>query len=172
MFRGPEEVSTARLAGARVRTSDLADLMAFHGDPKIMRRLHPAREAWTERELAALLDEHLRHWEEHGFGMWVFRDSRTRAFLGRAGLRSHDVGGRREIELFYGVSPDSWGHGYATEMALGIIGVARAELHVRSLVAFTLPTNRASRRVLEKCGFRIAGSIVHAELDHLLFRLD
>jgi RimJ/RimL family protein N-acetyltransferase len=171
MVLAPEEVLTPRLLGRRVTRSDLADLATYHGDPEVMRRLHPTRASWSPEELEALLDKHLRHWEEHGFGTWVFRDRRTGEFVGRAGMRWYEVGGRAEIELFYGVSSGRWGRGLATEMALGIIRVARSVMGVRSVVAFTLPTNLASRRVLEKCGFVEVGRIVHANLDHLLFRL-
>ena len=63
-----------------------------------------------------------------------------------------------------------WGEGVATEIARKLICVAFNECGLESLVGFTLPTNLASRRVLEKCSFAPDGEIEHAGLRHLLFR--
>jgi RimJ/RimL family protein N-acetyltransferase len=43
---------------------------------------------------------------------------------------------------------------------------------VDDLVSFTLPDNRASRRVMEKIGFRHDTEVEHAGLPHVLYRLD
>jgi [ribosomal protein S5]-alanine N-acetyltransferase len=38
-------------------------------------------------------------------------------------------------------------------------------------VAFTLPDNVASRRVMEKVGFRYEREVEHVDLPHVLYRL-
>ena len=68
----------------------------------------------------------------------------TAAFWGRAGQR--DGGGAA---------------------AIGGDGLAPG-----GIVAFTLTTNGASRRVMEKLGFRFERDIIHAGLPHVLYRLD
>ena len=40
----------------------------------------------------------------------------------------------------------------------------------RDLIAFTLPDNLASRRVMEKAGFAYEREILHAGLPHVLYR--
>jgi RimJ/RimL family protein N-acetyltransferase len=40
-----------------------------------------------------------------------------------------------------------------------------------SLVSFTLPTNAASRGVMERAGFRYERDFVHTEMLHVLCRL-
>ena len=60
----------------------------------------------------------------------------------------------------------------ATEMATAVVQYAFEELRVTQLVAYTLPTNVASRRVMEKCGFEYEKEIVHAGLRHALYRLE
>ncbi len=126
---------------------------------------------WPREESADLFRRHLEHWEEHGFGTWIFRDPDTEAFVARAGLRAVDVGHGDEVELFYGVHSEMWGRGIATEVARAIIDAAFEDLDIDHLVAFTLPTNHASRKVLHKCGFTREGDIEWAGLRHLLFRL-
>ena len=41
---------------------------------------------------------------------------------------------------------------------------------MRDIVCFTLPTNRASQRVMEKVGFVYERDITHANLPHVLYR--
>ncbi len=39
------------------------------------------------------------------------------------------------------------------------------------VVSYTLPHNAASRRVMEKLGFSYEREIVHADLPHVLYRI-
>jgi len=86
-------------------------------------------------------------------------------------LRRVTVGGRREVEVGYGLRPEFWGRGLATELAVESVRVGFEELQLPSLVSFTLSTNVASRRVMEKAGFVFESDIVYANLPHVLYRL-
>ena len=66
---------------------------------------------------------------------------------------------------------DRWGQGLATEMAEAAVDAALRKLQLASLVAFTLPSNKASSRVMEKVGFSYERDIVYADLPHVLYRL-
>lgn len=60
-----------------------------------------------------------------------------------------------------------------TEAAQAILDVAPdpgAGLGLDEVVAFTLPTNLASRAVMERTGFTFAGDVEHAGLAHVLYR--
>ena len=61
------------------------------------------------------------------------------------------------------------GSGPATELAQASVDVAFDELGLREVVAFTLPDNVASRRVMEKAGLRYEREIVHVGLPHVLY---
>jgi RimJ/RimL family protein N-acetyltransferase len=166
----PETFATDRLVATRIADDDLEDFLSFYVDPAVMRRLSPTGEPYAPDAATELFRGHVAHWDQHGFGTWIFRDTEGR-FIGRAGLRSIDLDTGPEVELFYGVSSDRWGLGYATEIAGGIISLAFEVLGVGSLVAFALPTNKASLRVLAKSGFVEVGELLHAGLRHGLFRL-
>ena len=118
-----------------------------------------------------VLDELVSHWEAHGFGYWMAHDHGSGAFAGRGGLRRVVLDGRPEVEVGYGFMPEYWGRGLATELAVESIRVAFDELRLPDLVSFTLTTNRASQRVMEKAGFRYVGDIVWANRPHVLYRL-
>jgi [ribosomal protein S5]-alanine N-acetyltransferase len=148
--------------------NDFDDLARMYRDPTVMATLGGVR---TDAETAGLLKKHLAHWEEYGFGWWVMRDPQTGQFMGRGGLRNWTIDGRPEMEIGYGLMPNFWGQGLATELARECVRVGFTDLRRSDLVSFTLPTNVASRRVMEKAGLRYERDIVHADLPHVLYRL-
>jgi ribosomal-protein-alanine N-acetyltransferase len=125
----------------------------------------------SDEETGLLLARNLEHWERHGFGLWVLRDENDGRFAGRAGLRHVRVGGADEVELAYALMPEFWGRGLATEIVGAILSLAFGRLGLPEVVCFTLPTNAASRRVMEKAGFTFERDVIHADLPHVLYRI-
>jgi RimJ/RimL family protein N-acetyltransferase len=122
------------------------------------------REQWE-----SYLRKDIAHWEVHDFGAWHAFERSTDQLVGRIGSHITLVEGVVEVELAWAVHPDHWGQGYAPELA----GPARDLVFsrgVKSVVAFTLPDNTASRRVMEKLGMTYERDIVHADLPHVLYR--
>ncbi len=63
----------------------------------------------------------------------------------------------RSAGIGYGISPDRWGRGYATEAAQLIVGFGFEALGPHRLWATHHPDNLASRKVMEKVAFREEG---------------
>jgi ribosomal-protein-alanine N-acetyltransferase len=103
--------------------------------------------------------------------LWLAFERETERFAGRGGLHRVEIDGRDEIEVGYSFLPDFWGRGLATELARESIRVAFAELHLPEIVCFTLTTNRASQRVMQKAGFRYERDLLYVDLPHVLYRL-
>jgi [ribosomal protein S5]-alanine N-acetyltransferase len=101
----------------------------------------------------------------------MFRAQADGGFVGRGGLRNVRVGGHAEVELAYALKAAFWARGLATEMARAILTVAFEHLGMAAIMAFTLGTNQASRRVMEKVGCQFERHIVHAGLPHVLYRI-
>ena len=78
--------------------------------------------------------------------------------------------GGDEVELAYALRSEYWGRGLATELARAAVAVGFERLGLREIVAFTLPTNRASWRVMEKTGFEYERDFVHRGLPHVIYR--
>lgn len=161
-------LTTERLVGARLRAEDFDALCAMHRDPAVMATLGGVR---TDERTRAFLAENLQHWTEHGFGLWIFRARTTGAFVGRGGLRHVVLEGQSEVEVTYALAREAWGKGFATEIATAALDVAFRQLALRDLVAFAIPENVASRRVMEKVGFRYERDIVHQDQRHVLYRI-
>lgn len=60
-------------------------------------------------------------------------------------------------EIGYWLSVPYWGHGYATEAVQSLIDHGFSDLGNDAIEGGARPTNTASRRVLEKCGFQWTG---------------
>ena len=106
--------------------------------------------------LAALRESPVANPWRHGFFV-VHRESGV--VIGSAGFKGPpDDNGT--VEIGYGIVPDHQGKGYATEAAAALLDFARANGEVRRFLAHTLPESNPSTRVLEKCGFSHAGTVV------------
>ena len=147
---------------------DLDDLTRMHLDPRVMDTLGGVR---SPEETRAWLAQKMEHWRQHGFGLWLARERQTGQFAGRGGLQHVEIDGRDEIEVGYSFLPDFWGRGLATELACESIHVAFTVLKLPELVCFTLTTNRASQRVMQKAGFRYERELLYKDLPHVLYRL-
>ena len=58
-----------------------------------------------------------------------------------------------DLRIGYLFAETTWGRGLATELVEGLIARARTQPRIRTLTGGVDPANRASVRVLEKCGF-------------------
>jgi len=163
-----ETFCTERLICDRLHSNHLSDLCRMHQDSRVMATLKGIR---PDHETRQFLHRELEHWERHDFGLWVFRDKADGEFVGRGGLRNTHVGGNDEVELAYALMPEFWGKGLATEMAQASLKVGFEQLGLVDVVCFTMTTNRASQRVMEKVGFKYERDIIHADLPHVFYRL-
>jgi RimJ/RimL family protein N-acetyltransferase len=145
----PDAFATARLYAERLTESHWVELHRMHQDPVAMAHIGGVRDAaWT----SAYLTRNLEHWERHGFGLWILRESPACAAAGRAILRHLKVDDIDEVEVGYGFYEPYWGRGLATEITEACLRFGFDVLRLSTLVAVTSPDNLASQHVLRKCG--------------------
>jgi RimJ/RimL family protein N-acetyltransferase len=165
-----ERVQTPRLLCERLRLEHAEELSSLLRDPRVARTLWRRTEPPTETTVADGLAAKVDHWERHGFGMWLVRDRASGTMVGRGGLQHTFVGDLYEVEAGWAIVPERWGRGLGTELAQASVAVAFELLALDQIIAFALPDNLASRRVMEKAGFAYERNIVHAGLPHVLYR--
>lgn len=166
-----DSLTTLRLIGTPATPSDFTDLRRLHSDPRVTATLSADGRPFTVAQTRDFLGRAAEHWNSHGFGLWMLRDRTTHDFVGYGGIKHTILEGRDQIELAYGIASDYQRKGYATEISVAALRFAFNDLHLDHVVAFTLPHNLASRRVMEHCGFIYARDIVHAALPHVLYIL-
>ena len=111
--------------------------------------------AYTE-----MLESCLRHPDQWDwYAMWII-ERIDGTCIGNLCFKGLDANGVAEIG--YGISEEYQGQGYATEAVQAVSAWAFRDPRVRAIEAETTAENRASQRVLEKCGF-VPSGIIGAE---------
>jgi len=171
-------LTSERLILRRWRDEDLDPLFAINGDPESMRYFaaimnRAESDAWAARLRA--------HFAEHGWGFWVVEEAVTGDFVGVVGLMTipWQADFTPAVEIGWRIGPRFRRLGYAEEAARAALGFGFATLGLASIVAFTVPGNAASWKLMEKLGMRHEGEFEHPRLPeghhyrrHLLYRLD
>jgi RimJ/RimL family protein N-acetyltransferase len=142
---------TLRLLLREWRDQDAGLFAVISVDPAVMHYLVPfpdraAIDTWVEGTRT--------HWRKHGFGQWVVELPGAADFIGVVGL-SHvrfALSFAPAVEAAWRLARPYWGKGYAHEAARAAIEDGFGRLGLDEIVAFTVPANRASRRVMEKLG--------------------
>jgi len=158
---------TGRTVGAPIRQDDFDELHGMHTDTRVMATFGGV---WSLEDSQRRFQSMLDHWETHDFGVYVVRDRADGQFLGWAGFRQTDVGGADEIEYVCVFVADSWRKGIATEVSFEMVRVAFEDVGLPALVAFALPENKGSIRVMEKAGFKYEKDVSHAGSTRVFYR--
>ena len=98
--------------------------------------------------------EHPEQWE--WFAIWII-ESRDGIHIGDLSFKGLMPDG--SVEIGYGISEEFQGKGFAAEAVDAAVSWALKQPDVKCVEAETEPDNRASQRVLEKCGFMPTGVI-------------
>ena len=100
---------------------------------------------------AARLQDHIA---AHGFGFWAVEVLGTAPFIGFVGLQhvTFPAPFTPAVETGWRLAREHWGRGYATEAARAALAHGFGPLALPEVVAFAVPGNTASRRVMERMG--------------------
>jgi RimJ/RimL family protein N-acetyltransferase len=165
-----DKVETERMVAERLRPGHEPELSVLLRDPRVAGTLWPGHPLPTEGQLLHMLADKLDHWERYGFGLWLLRERATGKMVGRGGLQRAVVGDGGEVEAGWAILPERWGEGLATELGRTCVAVAFEALGLEHIIAMALPTNVASRRVMEKSGFAYERDVLYKGLAHVLYR--
>lgn len=162
----PLPLATERL---RLRPATVDDLEGWHAISGDAERTWFGETRSSLEDARANLEKHARHQEEHGFALWVVELRKSGEVIGVTGL-THLAEGP-EVEVGYRFLEGCWGKGYATEAARAAIAFGFDELGLERIVAVTEPGNRASRRVMEKCGLTFVGVTMYDGRPHVKYAI-
>lgn len=153
-------LTTPRFRLRAFQAEDLERLFTLYGDQRVMaiRKIGTQSRAETEWQMAEIL----RHWDERGFGLYGIFARADGAFLGECGLREARPGAD-DIELSYGLLPETWGQGVASEVARAMIAHGFETLSLAEIFAMARADNAASLHILGKLGFTRVAEIAEGE---------
>lgn len=148
---------TKRLLLTPFARDDIAFLHEHWTNPDVRRYLWDDRNVSLE-ETGEAVDASIASFASQNFGFWLVIESSTGNAAGFAGLR--EFGDAGEIELLYGLSPEWWGRGFATEAARAVLAYAFEACGLPMVFAGADPPNRASIGVMEGLGMVFDGQRV------------
>lgn len=167
---GIELVRTSRMTLERLQLEHGDELCRLLLDPAVVRTTWPFPDPPTREDILHRNVEKVEHWDRNGFGLWLARDRFTGEMVGRGGLQYTYAPGLNAVELAWAIVPERWGEGLATELAQAALDAAFGPMDLLDVIALTMPDNIASRRVMEKTGFRYEADIEQAGVPHVLYR--
>jgi RimJ/RimL family protein N-acetyltransferase len=123
-------------------------------------------EGWPPEEVTEATMEFMAQWleegpEQAGWWCWYFiledEAAGERVLIGNGGFKGRPSR-QGTVEIGYSIHPSFRNSGYATEAVKALVIWAFGQRRVQRVVADTMPSNQASRRVLEKAGFGDTGT--------------
>ncbi len=132
------------------REEDREAFALINADPLVTQFLPPM----TRNDSDAAADRIQRHFDTHGFGFWALEIPGLTRFAGIVGLAVPRFIAHFTpcVEIGWRLGSKYWNRGYATEAARVALDYGFHELHIPQIVAFTVPRNLRSRRVMERLG--------------------
>jgi RimJ/RimL family protein N-acetyltransferase len=146
-------IETERLRLRPWQESDLPAFAAMNADPRVRRFFSCLL---TREESDASVARFTDAYAADGFGFMATELRDTSEFIGLLGIQRmcFALPGRTvpAIEIGWRFNEKSWGKGLATEGAQACLQLAFEQFQIPEIVAFTIPANLPSRRVMEKLG--------------------
>ena len=153
---------TARLCLRPWRAEDVDAFAAMSVDPHVM-EFFP--KLLDRAECDAAFERVTAHFAKHGFGFWAAELPGVAPFIGFIGLAvpRFEAHFTPCVEVGWRLAAEHWGRGYATEGARAALAFGFQRLKSSEILAYAVPANRRSLRVMEKLGMTHAAG---DEFDH------
>lgn len=149
------DLNTSRLILRPWRDADLSEFARLNDDPAVMEFL-PRRLSRDESDaMAARIRTGM---EKRGWGFWAVEvkagADAGAPFIGFVGLSipGFEAHFTPCVEIGWRLAKEHWGFGYASEAAGASLRFAFEKLTFQQIVAFTVPLNKRSIRVMERIG--------------------
>jgi len=160
-------LETRRLSGRPIHPEDWPLIHAIQNDPEHgywVRGPHAPASLERSKRIAR---KFAAAWGG-GYGPYLWqRDGQP---IGYAGFQPTRLLGTNAAEALWGFVSSVHRRGFARE-AMGAV-LRRARPDVEQMMSWTLPENVASRSLMERLGFLYQHDLTHANLRHVLYRLE
>ena len=176
----PNLLTTERLILRQWQDSDREPFARLNADP-VVREFFPRVQ--TREESDADADRTQKWIEKRGWGFWAVEVRGGAPFIGFVGLSAPGFTTHFTpcVEIGWRLAKEHWGNGYASEAAAACLRFGFENLKLQEIVAFTVPLNKRSMRVMERTGMSrdLAGDFEHPKLPpdhplrpHVLYRVN
>lgn len=149
-------IETERLIIRPLALADYPGMFEMDSDPEVHRYVgnEPVKDVARIKEVIGMVRQ---QYEDFGIGRWAVIEKATNDFAGWTGFK-YMTGPINKHSNFYDFgyrfAKRFWGMGYATEAGKAALDYGIQHLNFKDIYAMTDIDNGASRRVLEKLGFK------------------
>lgn len=151
-------VETERIILRHFCDDDAADVFEFDSNEEVVRWTGEQKLTHIDQARSIINDVWKPEYEKYGYARYAVLHKQDQKVIGFAGFKF--LPEFKEADLGYRMLPKYWGQGIATEMARALVPHGFDDLNLPRILAFALPENPASCRVLEKIGFRFEKNAV------------
>jgi ribosomal-protein-alanine N-acetyltransferase len=97
------------------------------------------------------LNGRIRHYQDHGFGIWAVTNKDTGELVGEAGLQLLE--GTSNVELVVFTAKKYWRHNIGFEASVASLTYGFTEMGLSKILAVTRINNTAAQKLMDKLGF-------------------
>ena len=166
-------IETKRLILRTWNDEDIDAYYLINQDPKVVEFLLKISSIDKAREFIEQMNV---QFNDFGFTLFAAEEKASGELMGFIGLNAPKWSAHFTpcVEIGWRLGSKYWGQGYATEGARAVIDFGFNQCGLKEIVAFTVPANLRSSRVMEKIGMMrdINGDFNHPMVpeDHLLLK--
>jgi len=149
-------IETERLYIRPLAVADEQGMFEMGSDPEVHKYIGGKHYQTIEQGRGAITDI-MQQYKDNGVGRWAVIEKATDEFVGWTGLKLMKERVNAMIDYYdfgYRLMRKFWGKGYATESGRASLSYGTDTLKLKEVYGMTDVNNAASRRVLEKLGFK------------------
>jgi len=153
-------LETKRLIAKPMSMDYLEELALMYSDPEVRKYYYFSDEPIMSREstIANILYWQ-KYFNQHNLPRFVLIDKKTLEFIGTAGIcfyhPNYENLQEGKLEISYQLVKSAWNKGYATEITNSLVRYCFENFPIQEICACTVIDNLASKKVLDKCGFKL-----------------
>ncbi len=173
-------ITTPRLCLRTWQESDIESYLQINQDKKVIEFL---ANSMSHEQIQDFFKYQNQQLQDRGFMLWAAELLETGELLGFIGLNYFNLPAHFSpaVEIGWRLGSQYWGFGYATEGAKAVLDFGFNKCALDEIVAFTVPENVRSRRVMNRISMThdSGGNFAHPKLSadhplsiHVLYRIN
>jgi len=148
-------IKNKRFILRRLKMSDAESIVKYANDKLVAKNLARLPHPYTIGDARAWLKKKQNQYKQKNPTEFVFAIEIENEAVGSIGFNNITVG--HKAEMGYWIGRKYWGKGLMTEVVKNASRYAFKVFKLRRLQTYTYPSNKASKRVLEKNNFKFEG---------------
>lgn len=159
-------IETERLIFRELQKGDLEAWFEMDSDPAVHEFLgnQPIK---NMEQIENAFQSIQQQYAKNGIGRWATIEKSSGNFIGWSGLKFITEYENNHINFYdvgYRLNPKYWGKGYATESCIAALEFGFSTMNLNEIFGIVNEGNKASQRVLEKCGLSFVEQFIWKEI--------